>query len=195
MRSDVRFGPTWTTTFTWGLDGRQVAVQSCGAIACRTRVVDLANGAVREISDPSDGDVVGLAEGHLVLHEACDGLPCALVLLDLESGRRVVLDDAAGQATLALGPEGSAVVIHEVGVDGGALRSVGLDGGRAAEIPADAMGRRLVAAPGRSAGAAEMPPGFILLGPGGRLPVDGPLPPILRRLADGASLGFAEVSR
>jgi hypothetical protein len=117
------------------------------------------------------------------------------VSVDLDDGRRVVLHESAGQATVAVGPDGAAIVIHEVGVDGGPLRSVGLDGRGATQLPADANGRRLIAGPGRSAGDVELGTGLILLGPDGRLPLDGPLPLIVRRLADGASLELAEVSR
>lgn len=195
IRPDARFGPTWTTTLTVSLDGRQVAVQSCAAIACRTRVVGLSDGAVRAFVDPSDGDVVGLADGHLVMYEACGGLPCPLVAADVATGRRVVLHDAAGQATVALGPGGRPVVIHEVGVQGGQLRAVGLDGRAATRLPADRLGRRLVGGPGRSGSAAETGPGLVVLAPDGRMPVDGPLPPIVLRLADGASLELVEGSR
>ena len=195
IRPDARFGPTWTTTLTASAEGRQVAVQSCGAVACRTRVVDLSTGTVRAFADPSDGDVVGLAGGHLVMHEACGGLPCPLVSADLATGRRVTLHEAAGQATVALGPGGRPVVVHEIGVDGGPLRVVGLDGRGATPLPADRLGRRLVGGAGRAGSAAETGPGLVVLAPGGRMPVDGPLPPIVQRVADGVSLELLEGSR
>lgn len=182
---DPAFGPTWTTELAWSLDGGTLVVQSCGAIACRTRVADPTGRAVVLMADPGDGDLVGLADGRLVVHEACGGLPCGLVSIDVATGTRVRLHSAAGQAVLGMGPGGRAAVIHEIGVRGEALRSVGTDGGGAHDLPSDAAGRRLVPGPARAGGAAEFDIGEVLLAPDGRLPLDGPLSPALRRLADG----------
>ncbi len=40
IAADGRFGPTWTTDLVWSEDGQTLAVQSCGEIACRVRIVD-----------------------------------------------------------------------------------------------------------------------------------------------------------
>ena len=37
---DERFGPTFTTEFSWEPGGDRLAVQSCGEAACRTRVIE-----------------------------------------------------------------------------------------------------------------------------------------------------------
>jgi hypothetical protein len=193
--ADARFGPTWTTELAWSTDGRWLAVQSCGAVACRTRVLDRLDGSVDLIADLEHGDMVGLADSRLVVHGACGGLPCSLLSVDLAGGATVTLHRAAGLAALVMGPTGRPTVVHEVGAGGGALRSVGVDGSDAAIVPADPLGRRVLDGPARAGGAAESGPGLVVLGPEGRLPIDGPAVAILRRLADGASLRFDEVSR
>jgi len=192
---DPRFGPTWMTDFAWSEDGRSLAVQSCGEIACRARVLDLEGGGVRLVADPSLGDIVGLAGDRLVAHGACRGLPCPLVSLDLAGGSTLVLDHAAGQAVLSRGAEGEPVVVHEVGAAGDTLRVVGLDGHDPHDLAGDPDGRRLVAGPARSAGAAEAASGWILFGPDGRLPIDGTVRSILRHVPDGRAVPLDEVSR
>jgi hypothetical protein len=192
---DDRFGPTWTTELAWSADGHRLAVQSCGAVACRTRVLDRASGTVRELADLGHGDLVGVAGSRVVLHGACGGLPCALLSIDLTDGGTATLHDSAGLAVMTVDADGRPIVVHEIGADGGALRSVAADGERSREIRADPLGRRVVEGPARAGGAAESGPGFVVLGPEGRIPVDGPAVAILRRLSDGASLRFDEVSR
>lgn len=195
IAADPAFGPTWTTEFAWSPDGRRLAIQSCGAIACRTRVLDRSDASVRLIADRRLGDMVGITGTRLVLREACGGLPCALVAIDVVNGSRVTLHDAAGLATLTVGPGGRPMLVHEVGADGRAMRSVGVDGRDAASVPADPLGRRLLDGPARSGAAVEPGPGVVVLGPDGRISLDGPAVAILRRLSDGASLRFDEVSR
>lgn len=192
---DARFGPTWTTELAWSADGRSLVVQSCGAIACRTRILDRAERTVQRISDADLGDMVGLAGDRLVVHGACGGLPCALISIDITDGSRVTLHDAAGLATLARGPDGRPLVVHEVGADGRTLRSVGIDGRGARDLPGDRQGRRVLEGPARADGGAESGPGLVVLAPDGRMPLEGPTVPLLRRLGDGASLRFDEVTR
>jgi hypothetical protein len=193
--ADARFGPTWLTDLAWSEDGRSLAVESCGEVACRIRVLDPATGEVRLVSDPTVGDLVGLAGDRLVAHGACRGLPCPLLSLDLRNGTSVVLDHAAGQAVLSRDPAGRPVVVHEVGAAGQTLRMIGLAGQDPDVIQGDPDGRRLVAGPGRSAGAAETLPGWILFGPDGRLPIDGVIRPVLRHVPDGRTVPLDEVSR
>lgn len=193
--ADARFGQTWLTDLVWSDDGRSLAVQSCGEVACRVRVLDPVVGDVRLISDPHLGDLVGVAGDRLVAHGACRGLPCPLVSVDLRDGSTTVLDHAAGQAVLSRDTDGRPVVIHEVGAAGPTLRVVSVDGQHPEALDGDADGRRLVAGPARSGGAAETAPGWILFGPDGRLPVDGAVRPVLRHVPDGRTVPFDEVSR
>jgi hypothetical protein len=193
--ADARFGPTWLTDLLWSDDGRALAVQSCGELACRVRVLDPVIGDVQLVSDPDVGDLVGLAGDRLVVHGVCRGLPCPLVSVDLRDGTTTVLEHAAGQAVLSRDADGRPVVVHEVGATGRTLRIVALDGQHPEALDGDPDGRRLVAGPARSGGAAEVAPGWILFGPEGRLPIDGAIRPVLRHVPDGRTVPLDEVSR
>jgi hypothetical protein len=195
LPADVRFGPTWLTDFAWSDDGGSLAVQSCAEVACRFRILSLAGGPVRSIADDRLGDVVGLAADRLVVHGACRGLPCPLLVADLDDGSVLTLHPAAGQAVLVRGRDGQPVVVHEVGAGGERLQQVGLDGHQLGYVSGDRDGRRLVPGPGRSGGAVELGPDSLVFGPDGRLPTDGAAAAIIRRFPDGASVPFDEVSR
>ena len=53
IAADARFGPTWTTDLVWSEDGGTLAVQSCGEISCRVRILDPRDGGVRLVADPA----------------------------------------------------------------------------------------------------------------------------------------------
>ena len=195
IATDARFGPTWITDFAWSEDGRSLAVQSCGEIACRVRIFEPHGGGVRLVADPGLGDLVGLDGDRLVAHGACRGLPCPLVSVEVVSGSTLMLDPAAGQAVLSRDSDGRMVVVHEAGAGGDHLRLVGFDGRGSRLLDGDPEGRRLVARPARSGGGAEHAPGWLLFGPDGRLPIDGSLRPVLRHVPDGRTVHLDEVSR
>jgi hypothetical protein len=195
IAADDRFGPTWITDLVWSEDGRSLAVQSCGEVACRVRILEPAAGGVRLVADPAMGDLVGFSGDRLVAHGACRGLPCPLLSVDVTGGSLAILDRHAGQAVLSRDAQGRVVVIHEVGTKGDVLRMVGLDGRDPQAFAGDREGRRLVAGPARSASAAEHQPGWILFGTDGRLPNDGSLRPVLRHVPDGHTVPLDEVSR
>ncbi len=193
--ADARFGTTWLTDFAWSDDRSGLVVQSCGEVACRFRILSFIGGPARTVADDRLGDVVGLSGDRLVAHGACRGLPCPIFAVDVDGGSVVTLHAAAGQAVLVGGDDGRSVVVHEVGLDGTHLRQVGLDGLDLGPLAGDPDGRRLVAGPGRSGGAAERGPDWLLFGADGRLSVDGASAPLLRRLSDGATVLLDEVSR
>ena len=195
IAADDRFGRTWLTDLVWSDDGASLAVQSCGEIACRVRISDMEGGDVRLVADPAMGDVVGLAEGRLIAHGACRGLPCPLLSLDLASGATVTLDELAGQAVLSRDAEGRPVVVHEVGTGGGTLRVVKMDGRDPQLLQGGRDGRLLIPGQARAGSAAEHPSGWILFGPDGRLPIDGSVQPVLRHVPDGRAVPLDEVSR
>lgn len=190
---DDRFGRTWRTELGWSDDLRTLVVETCGEVACRFRLLDLASDARQTIANPSVGDLVGLVDGHLIVHGACRGLPCPLLAVDRLDGTPVTLHEAAGQAVVARDELGRPVVVHEVGADGRIVRRItpdGRDAGAVADVP---DGRRLVAGPAWAGGAAEHDPDWILFGPDGRLPIDGPGGAILRHVPDGATVRLDEV--
>jgi len=191
---DSRFGPTWLTELSWSDDGSILAVQSCGEVACRVRWVDVASGATGIVADPSLGDMVGLTRRLLVAHGACRGLPCPIRSVDLQSGSTKTLVAAAGQAT-AIRDGDTTRVVYEFDADGEAVGSIGVDGGDARRLPIDGARGRLIAGSARAGGAAELPPGWVALGPDGRLPLSGPVGVVLRRISDGRSAAFDQVSR
>jgi hypothetical protein len=193
IRPDGRFGPTWSTEFAWSHDGAALVVQSCGEAACRSRVVDLGDGSVRDIADPELGELVGLDREHLVARSACRGLPCPLYAVAIADGRRTSLGDA-GAATVTADVAGRAWAVFERDASGG-LRSVRLDGSAATDLPPDPSGLRLIAPASRSGSGTDLAPGWIVTGPDGRLLLDGPVGPRARRVPDGLTVPFEEVSR
>lgn len=190
---DGRFGPTWSTEFAWSEDGRALAVQSCGEAACRSRVVDIVDGSVREVADPELGELVGLDREHLVVRASCRGLPCPLYAVAIADAHRTLLGEA-GEAVVTADATGRAWVVFERDAAGG-LRSIRLDGSAATDFPLDPSGLRLVAPSPRSGTGADVVPGWVVIGPDGRLPIDGPEGPRFRHVPDGRTVPFAEVSR
>lgn len=109
---DPRFGRTWSTEFDWSVDGDRLAIQSCGALACRTRILDPSSGSLETIADPALGPMVGLTSTRIVVYRACRGWPCGLVSVDTKTRRRATLSKAAGAAALT-GQGATARVVHE----------------------------------------------------------------------------------
>lgn len=195
IEADPRFGPTWRTELTWSADGRTLIIESCGEIACRFRLVG-EDGRARHVApDPSVGDAIGLTDDRLVAHGACRGLPCPLLSIEVGTGQTSVLERAAGRAVIGRDGQGRPAVIHEVGADGHAIRVVGADGRERAVLDIEPGLGRLVANPGWSSGAAEHAPDWILLGPEGRLPIDGSAPAFLRHVGDGRTVSLEETVR
>ena len=133
---DARFGRTWSTELAWSVEGDRLAVQSCGALACRTRVLDPTSGAQELIADPSLGVMIGVSADRVVAYQACRGLPCGLVAVDIRTRHRTVLSDAAGDAAI-LGRGPAARVVHErFDRDARRLRVIDVDGRHAHDLGA-----------------------------------------------------------
>ena len=190
---DGRFGPTWSTEFAWSDDGATLAVQSCGEAACRSRVVGRDGDSLRDVSDPELGELVGLDRERLVVRGACRGLPCPIYSVAFADGRRTPLG-VGGAAVVTADAAGHAWAVFERDAAGG-LRSIRLDGSAATDLPPNPSGLRLVAPASRSGSNTDVVPGWIVLGPDGRLPLDGPDGPRFRRVPDGLTVPFEEVSR
>jgi hypothetical protein len=200
LPADTRFGRTWSTEFAWSVDGEALAVQSCGDLACRTRVVATDTGAarVRLLDDPALGPLVGVAGTRLVTYEACRGLPCPIVAVDIDSGARTPLSGAAGFAVLTA-PDGEPRLVHEAdGTSGRHLRAVSPDGRNASDLGPIPTTLRLTPDGPRSGTGTRLPTGWVLLSPEGRLPLDadssGPRL-TLRHVPDGRSVLLDEVTR
>jgi len=77
--ADSRFGRTFSTEFAWDLAGDRLAVQSCGELACRVRVIVPDGGETVTLDSPDLGPIVGLTGDFVVTYEACRGFPCPIV--------------------------------------------------------------------------------------------------------------------
>lgn len=193
---DERFGPTFTTEFAWDLAGSALVVQSCGEVACRTRVVEPASGSVRAVAEPDLGALVGLDGGRLVTYAACPGLPCPVVSTDLSSGVRSTLADDAAIAILVRTSDGPRLVHEVFDGPGIALRSVALDGSPTRDLGPIPDGMRLHPTPGIAEASTRVGPDWVLLSPDGRLPDTGPRTRTqLRNVTDGTTVQLDEVAR
>ena len=107
------FGPTFATELRWSVDGSALAVQSCGFEACRTRVLDVASGAIATYDAPGQGALIGLTDAHLVTFADCAGIPCPALGIDLASGMTSVLADTALSASIVPVGDGLGTVAVE----------------------------------------------------------------------------------
>lgn len=192
---DPRFGRTWSTTFMWG-EADALAVESCGEVACRTRVVDSAGPSDLALAEPDIGATLGLASGRFVSYLACRGLPCPVVATDMASGRRRILIDDSSAAVVISTDAGPRLVHVRVGPAGTTLHSQSLDGSDQVDLGPVPDGYDLEMDPARSGVGLDLPPGWVVLAPHGRLPIDPSDPsPILRHVLDGRSAAVGEVLR
>ena len=193
---DDRFGITFSTEFAWDLVGERLAVQSCGEFACRIRVLDPRGGPVRTLEVPDLGLLVGVDGERVVTYADCHGLPCPIISTDIVTAARTVIADAAGAATLVRTTDGARLV-HETQTPAGpALRSVTLDAGGTPDTVAMAGEVELTGTPLSGTSATRLPPGWVLLAPDGRFPVE----PTdrrsqLRHIPDGTTVPLDEATR
>jgi hypothetical protein len=193
---DDRFGRTFSTEFSWSTDGGALAVQSCGEVACRTRIVGVDGRPGQELAEPDLGLLAGFDGKQIVTYEACRGLPCPIVATDLASGARRVLADEAGLAAVVETSEGPRLVHETFDATGLRLRSVSLDDGSARDLGPLPAGLRLESTPDRTGGATRSPIDWILLVPDRDTSVDAvSFTPQLRHLSDGATVQLDEVVR
>jgi hypothetical protein len=193
---DDRFGRTYSTEFEWDLSSNRLAIQSCGEAACRTRVFDPAGGPIQTVSDPDLGAIVGLSGDSLVTYAACSGLPCPVLAINLKTAARQALADAAAVAILTATAEGPRLVHEVLGEAGVHVRVVSLDGSVANDLGLIGQGARLHAATSVVQTGTIVPPGWVLLGPDGRLPAGGPDGLTqLRHVQDGVTVQLDEMVR
>jgi len=107
LPDDPAFGITFGTQLGWSTDGTALFVQSCGAAQCRTRLLNVASGAITTYDETGQGSIVGVSKQHVVAFAACDGSPCDVISIDRSSGATSVLAQAALSATLDDQPDGT----------------------------------------------------------------------------------------
>lgn len=191
--ADARFGRTWSTEFTWAGDG-SLAIDSCGEVSCRTRVLDANGRSAGALAEPDLGETIGLADGQLVSYLACRGLPCPIIATDLATGRWRLLIAEAGSAMVTSTPAGPRLVYTKPAGHGPTLQSLALDGSHRVDLGPLPDGFDLQMPPSRALAGVAVPPGWAVLAPDGRMPIDptGPAP-ILRHVLDGRSASLGEV--
>jgi hypothetical protein len=196
LEPDERFGRTFSTELSWSQDGRWLAIQACGEIACRTRVFDPATGRTSLVADASLGELVGVAGSLLVSYADCVGMPCPIVATDVRTAARTVLSDAAGLAVLVR-TDGGPRLVHESFADAEeVIRVVDLRGRAVRVLDRGPGDLRVVPAPPRAQAGMAVPGGWFILAPGGRPPVDGTARhAVLRRIDDGKTVEFGKVLR
>ena len=106
----IDFGPTFGTSLHWSVDGKTLAVQSCGIGSCRTRVLDVAASKVVTYDSEGQGDFIGLTADHLVTFADCPGEPRPVLSTDLASGAVTVLSYEAYSAAMGTAADGHAIV-------------------------------------------------------------------------------------
>jgi hypothetical protein len=153
---DPAYGPTFLTDLIVGGDGRLV-VSSCGIEACRVRVLDPTTGSVMSVD--RGGPALGVSGSRLVQRAACAGEPCPIEAVDLATGSRATLLEAAYGSRLA----GSWLVAE---MAGGLIETVDVSSGRASS-PVDAGGVPVRAGSIAQSGA-EVAAGGVPLAVGGR---------------------------
>jgi len=196
LAPDTRYGRTFSTEFAWDVDGDRLAVQSCGEVACRTRVVEPVGGSPVTVDDPDLGTLVGLVGDLVVSYGACRGMPCPIVSTDLVTGERHVLVPDGGPAMVTTTPDG-ARLIHEVRAGPGrTLRSTALDGSSSTDLGPIPDDLGLLGPVTVAAAAIRLPDGWVLLGPDGRLPTERTSAvPQLRHIPDGTAVMLDEATR
>jgi hypothetical protein len=158
---DARLGPTFVTELSWVQDGR-LGVAACGERACRTRIVDPVIGQVGSFA--GTGPLVGVQGGRAIAHGACAGLPCPIEAVDLETGRRSVLVEEAGLASIDGSGTGSLVFEGP----GGSLEMLDLGSGKRSPLGTDA-GLLPVRRTSAATSGADTPGRGVLIAPNGRV--------------------------
>jgi hypothetical protein len=92
-------GRVWTTELRASHDGELLAVESCGEVACRTRLAPIGGRRQSPRVTEVAGPVVGLDGQLLVRLDPCDGQGCVLVATALTSGRDRPLAQGISSAT------------------------------------------------------------------------------------------------
>jgi hypothetical protein len=195
LPADARFGRTFATEFTWAADDERLAVQACGEVACRTRIVARDGSLAGDLEASDLGVLVGFAGDRAVTYGACRGWPCPIVSVDVRTGTRLTLDASGGGAVVVPTSDGARLVLETWGATGRRLRSMSLDGAAGSDLGPVPDGLGIGFGPGRSTAATRLPDGWILLGPDPASPGRQAIRGQLRRVPDGMTVPFDEAMR
>ena len=195
LPADARFGRTFSTEFTWAADGERLAIQSCGEVACRTRIIARDGSPAGDVEAPDLGVLVGFAGDRAVTYGACRGWPCPIVSVDVRTGARLTLDASGGTGGRRPDVRGRPARARDPAGDGSepALDVARWRGGiRPRTHPRRARpGTR----PARSAAATRLPDGWVLLAPDPASADGQAVRQQLRRIPDGMAVPLDEAMR
>jgi hypothetical protein len=164
LTPDLVHGPTFTTELRPSPDGHLV-VASCGAVTCRTRILDPGIGRVEAVD--GTGPAIGLVDGRLIAYGACGAAGCPVIAIDPATGRRTTLADDAGPAELGGTDHGT--LVYQAG--DGALISLGVRTLRRVVVR-QATDVAPVRGGSAATAGADLAPGALLLARGGWLSGD-----------------------
>ncbi len=131
LAQDDRYGPTFSTELHL-VDGRRLAVSSCGELACRSRVLDPATGLVTSVE--ATGPMLGMHGTTVIASGVCHGFPCPVIAVDVEARERSIVVREAGPAIV--GGTGQGVVAYAA--TDGRLELVDLDTGARSTVAGSA---------------------------------------------------------
>lgn len=112
MPIDEIAGPTFGTGLHWSLDEDELAVEACGQGRCRTRILDIDDGSVRDYWPPYLGPLVGFTAQKLFALRDMDNKPTQLLAIDRSTGRTKTLVEEAISASLSADTEGPVLTVE-----------------------------------------------------------------------------------
>jgi hypothetical protein len=195
LPADDRFGRTFATEFTWAAAGDGLAVQTCGEVACRIRVVAPDGAAAETVVDPEIGPLIGFDRDRLVAYGACRGLPCPILSIDRARHSLSVIDPLGDTAEVVGTVDGARLVRVATDGAGRRLRATALDGSGAQDAGPLPDGLAPIPAAPDAGGGSRVPPGWLVLAPDGRLADASAIDRSELRRIDGTSVPLEEVLR
>ena len=162
MSSDVRAGAHSPLVTSDHVAVRPFRLESRTALLSIDVETDYGTGRVDAFE--GTGPLVGVHGDRALVHGACAGLPCPIEEIDLRTGRRSVLVEEAGLASVDGSGAGS--LVFETAA--GQLAVLDLGSGRRSHVTADA-GLLPVRQTSAATSGAETPGGAVLVAPRGRV--------------------------
>lgn len=155
-------------TFVPGSDNRTLAVEFCGLDRCAIRLLDIATGTFELLPADDVGDVVGIApDGQVITYAACHGsLPCDVLSIDRRGKARTLARDVA---QVWMSPTDRALIVERAYTSPDyVLDRVDLASGARIEFSRASNADSVLhpSAP-RAGWGADVPPGWLIVGPNG----------------------------
>jgi len=162
IADDPAFGRTFSTELAWDETGHRLAIQSCGAVACRTRIAAMPGGPIRLVANHDLGELIGLMGDRLVTYGTCRSLPCPVFATSLTDGARTMLVAEAGLARTFSDGGLPRLAVERGGVGSGRIDVLAADGSRLDSVDVG-PDRLLVPATWRAGEADATPDGWLVV--------------------------------